>query len=122
MSLRPYQQDAFDAAKDWLTKTIDSCVIQAPTGAGKSHIIAAIADWIHHTSGKKHVLCIAPSAELVIQNPESRKVSGHRQSGFDLLGISRERVTAAPCGIWDAADGQEQDPQVWGPVLRRSVG
>ena len=82
MSLRPYQQDAFDAAREWLTKTIDSCVIQAPTGAGKSHIIAAIADWIHHTSGKKHVLCIAPSAELVVQNHAKYLATGNPASIF----------------------------------------
>ena len=63
MPLRDYQQAAFDAAKDYLSKCYDPCVIEAATGAGKSHVIAALAEWM---PGK--VLCIAPSKELVEQN------------------------------------------------------
>lgn len=65
--LRPYQQAAFEAAQDWMKKTTAPAVIEAATGAGKSHIIAAIADWVTSQSGKK-VLCLAPSKELTEQN------------------------------------------------------
>jgi DNA repair protein RadD len=69
MALRDYQQAAFDAAKDWIRSSKESCVIEAATGAGKSHIIAAMAEWLNEKTGKK-VLCLAPSAELVQQNHE----------------------------------------------------
>lgn len=69
MALRDYQQAAFDAAKDWIQYSKESCVIEAATGAGKSHIIAALAEWLNEKTGKK-VLCLAPSKELVQQNHE----------------------------------------------------
>lgn len=64
MTLRPYQQAAFEAATEWLTNHKKPALIEAATGAGKSHIIAALAHW--EKSGK--VLCLAPSKELVEQN------------------------------------------------------
>jgi len=63
--LRDYQQHAVDAAIEWMKLSLESCVIEAATGAGKSHIIAAIA---HKASGR--TLCLAPSKELVEQNHE----------------------------------------------------
>jgi len=67
MSLRPYQQSAFDAAVEWIKESIDSFLIEAATGAGKSHIVAALADWVEQNTGKA-VLCLAPTKELVVQN------------------------------------------------------
>lgn len=67
MNLRPYQQEASDAAIKWIRRCVDPCVIEAATGAGKSHIIADVARRIHAISGKK-ILCTAPSKELVEQN------------------------------------------------------
>ena len=65
--LRDYQQAAFDAALSHITKSIEPCLIEAATGAGKSHIIAAIAHWLNDKS-KKRVLVLAPSKELVEQD------------------------------------------------------
>lgn len=65
--LRDYQQDAFEKAKAWIQSSKESCVIEAATGSGKSHIIAALAEWLNEKTGKK-VLCLAPSLELVEQN------------------------------------------------------
>ncbi len=67
MSLRDYQQRAFNAAIEHLTSTTSSGVIDAATGAGKSHIIAALSSHIIKQSGLR-VLCLAPSKELVEQN------------------------------------------------------
>ena len=64
--LRPYQQAAHDAAINWIKRSIEPAIIEAETGSGKSHIIAAIAKSFYELSGK-HVLCTAPSAELVQQ-------------------------------------------------------
>jgi DNA repair protein RadD len=80
--LRPYQQEAHDAIIAWIKKTRAPCLIEAATGAGKSHIIAALASTIHSMSGGKHVLCLAPSAELVIQNSEKYASTGNLFSIF----------------------------------------
>lgn len=79
MTLRPYQQSAFDAAVSWMTRCIDPCVMDLATGAGKSHIVAAIAEWINNKSGKR-VLCLAPSKELVVQNHEKYLATGNPAS------------------------------------------
>lgn len=80
--LRPYQQNAHDAIIAWIKKDRTPCLIEAATGAGKSHIIAAVADTIHEMSNGKHVLCLAPSAELVTQNAEKFKATGAKCSIF----------------------------------------
>ena len=79
MSLRPYQQAAFDAAINYIKKCFEPCVIEAATGAGKSHIIAEIAHWINKNAAKK-VLCLAPSKELVGQNHSKYLATGNPAS------------------------------------------
>lgn len=80
--LRPYQQSAHDESIAWIKQSIDPCLIEAATGAGKTHIIAAIANTVHKASGGKHVLCLAPSAELVEQNHEKFEATGNKASIF----------------------------------------
>lgn len=80
MALRDYQQHAADAAIDWVRKSVEPCLIEAPTGSGKSHIIASIADTLTSMSHGKGVLCIAPSSELVIQNREKFLATGNPAS------------------------------------------
>ena len=46
MQLRPYQQDAVDSAIAWMRKSTEPALLGLSTGAGKSHIAAAIALWI----------------------------------------------------------------------------
>jgi len=70
MKLRPYQQQAFEAVVTHIKKTSESCVLEAATGAGKSHIIAAVANFIYKASGGKRILCLAPSKELTEQNKD----------------------------------------------------
>jgi len=89
MTLRPYQQEAVNAAKQWLRTSLDPCVIQAPTGSGKSHVIAALASWLHSISGGKHVLCLAPSAELVHQNKAKFEATGNPASVFSATAGGR---------------------------------
>lgn len=79
MMLRPYQQEAYDAVIGHIRKSTNNVLLEAATGAGKSHIIAAIAKYIHEQSGNV-VLCIAPSAELVIQNHEKYVATGNKAS------------------------------------------
>ena len=89
MTLRPYQQAAVDAAVEWMRKSLAPACIEAATGAGKSHIIAEIARQIHHQTSKR-VLCLAPSAELVVQNHGKYLASGHRASMFSASAGAKE--------------------------------
>ena len=81
MTLRPYQQEAHDAAWHHIKTSREPCLIEAATGAGKSHIIAELAHTIHGYTGKR-VLCLAPSAELVVQNREKFLATGNPASMF----------------------------------------
>lgn len=101
MTLRPYQQEAHDAVMDWVRKNRSPCLIEAATGAGKSHIIAAISATVHSISKGKHVLVLQPSAELVEQNAE------------------KYRATGAKCSIFSASAGEKslKHPVVFGTPL-----
>jgi DNA repair protein RadD len=98
MTLRPYQQQSHDSIIAWVSRNRSPCCIEAATGAGKSHIIESVASTIHRVSGGKHVLCLAPSAELVTQNSE------------------KYRATGAKCSIFSASAGQKslRHPVVFG--------
>ena len=85
---RDYQQAAHDAVIAWWKHTTDTCVIEAATGAGKSLIIAMIAQTLHSLSNGKRVLCLAPTAELVEQNSE------------------KYRSMAGECSIYSASIGK----------------
>lgn len=82
MQLRPYQEAATRAAKDFLRASIEPIIIDAAPAAGKSYMIADLADWLHGVSGGKKVLCLAPSAELVSQNADKFRMTGHSLSIF----------------------------------------
>ncbi len=98
MTLRPYQQQSHDSIIAWISRNRSPCCIEAATGAGKSHIIESVASTIHRVSNGKHVLCLAPSAELVTQNSE------------------KYRATGAKCSIFSASAGQKslRHPVVFG--------
>lgn len=81
MTLRPYQQAASDAAIAWMRQSVEPACIEAVTAAGKSHVIADMALRIHDMTGKR-VLCLAPSAELVVQNREKLVATGTPASMF----------------------------------------
>ena len=89
MTLRPYQQEAHDAAWKEVRQSRAPCLIEAATGAGKSHIIAALAKTIREHTGKR-VLCLAPSAELVVQNREKYLAAGHKASMFSASAGAKE--------------------------------
>jgi len=80
--LRPYQQNACDAALAYMRTTTSPCLIDAAPAAGKSHMIAHIADRLHAISGGKRILCLAPNAKLVAQNSEKMRDTGHPFSIF----------------------------------------
>lgn len=78
-TLRPYQQNASDAAFAWIRSSLDPCLIEAATGAGKSLLVTDLAHRVHKLSGKK-TLCLAPSKELVEQNHEKYLLTGEPAS------------------------------------------
>jgi len=82
MNLRPYQQSACNVALDYMRTTTSPCLIDAAPAAGKSHMIAHIADRLHDISGGKRILCLAPNAKLVHQNKEKMDLTGHKSSIF----------------------------------------
>jgi len=89
MILRPYQARAVEASINWMRTSVDPFLIEAATGAGKSHIIAAVAQSIHERTGKR-VLCLAPSAELVTQNRAKYLASGNPCSMFSASAGAKE--------------------------------
>lgn len=89
MTLRPYQQSAVDEALAWMKRSTAPFIIDAATGAGKSHIIAEIARVIHGMTSKR-VLCLAPSAELVTQNMGKFLATGNRASMFSASAGRKE--------------------------------
>jgi DNA repair protein RadD len=86
---RPYQQHAHDAAWDHIKGSVEPCLIEAATGAGKSIVISMLADTIHRNTGKR-VLCLAPSAELVVQNREKFLATGNKASMFSASAGGKE--------------------------------
>jgi DNA repair protein RadD len=78
---RPYQTDAIDVTISHIRTTLDSCLLELATGAGKSIIVSEIAKWVKDTSGKR-VLCLAPSKELVEQNRKAYLSYGEPASMF----------------------------------------
>lgn len=81
MQLRPYQKECIDKSIRHLQTTLNSGLIVAATGAGKSIIISEIAKEIHRLSNKK-ILILAPSSELVKQNREKYLLTGNPASIF----------------------------------------
>jgi len=89
MTMRPYQAEAAQAALEWMRRSREPIIIDAATGAGKSHIIAEIARVIHGMTGKR-VLCLAPSAELVTQNMAKFLATGNPASMFSASAGRKE--------------------------------
>ena len=79
---RYYQQESHDSAMTHVKKSALPCVIELPTGAGKSVVVAMLADSLHQISKGKSVLCIVPSKELVEQNADKIRAIGHDVSLF----------------------------------------
>lgn len=69
MHLRDYQQAAVEAA---IAHTGSPAIIDLPTGSGKSHVIAAIAE--HYHSEGKRVMVIAHRKELLEQTGAKFKI------------------------------------------------
>lgn len=87
--LRSYQQQTHDKLVEYLKKFTEPCVVEAAPAAGKSFLIAAVADFLYNVSGGKRVLCLAHSKELIEQN------------------AAKYRLTGEPCSIFSASAGSK---------------
>lgn len=81
-TLRPYQRPPVAAAIQHIKTSIEPIIIDAAPAAGKSFMVAAIADEINKMSGGKKVLCLAPTKELIEQNYEKYLLTGEPASIF----------------------------------------
>jgi len=80
-TLRDYQREAVDKVIEYVKRSVEPCLLELATGAGKSLICAEIARIIFGMTGKR-VLCIAPSAELVKQNHAKYLLTGNPASMY----------------------------------------
>lgn len=87
--LRNYQDAACNATMEWVRKSIEPCLIELPTGAGKSLVVADLARRLYEISGGKSVLCIAPQKELVLQNREKYLLTGEPASVYSASAGSK---------------------------------
>lgn len=60
--LRPYQSRAVQKVMEHVRSSVEPCLLDAATGAGKSLIIADIARQIHKMSGAS-MCCVSPLAQ-----------------------------------------------------------
>lgn len=93
--LRPYQHDAIDALYAYLRTHDDNPVIVAPTGSGKSALIAAVCvDAVQRWNGR--VLVLAHVRELLEQNADKiRRMCPRLRVGVYSAGLGR-RDTQTP--------------------------
>lgn len=69
--LRPYQQKAIDMLLEWFAKNpTGNPVLELPTGAGKSHIVAALCKNAVQSWPSTRILMLTHVSELVEQNAE----------------------------------------------------
>src|SRR5262245_22131770 len=94
-ALRPYQRQAVNAVYDYLRAHDDNPVIVAPTGSGKSALIAAIGvDAVQKWQGR--VLVLAHVRELLEQNVDKiRRMCPELPVGIYSAGLKR-RDTQTP--------------------------
>lgn len=100
--LRPYQQDAVNAAIAHMRKSVEPCLIDAATGAGKSYIIAAIAEWLKQKSNKK-IIVLQPNSKLLKQNIAKYRLTGNPASIYSATGgakcLKHDVIFATPLSL-----------------------
>lgn len=90
--LRDYQQRAIDMLYEWLANNAGHPCIVAPTGSGKSHIVAALCKDALQRWPETQILMLTHVKELIEQNAE--KMHQHWPD--------------APLGIYSASVGKKQ--------------
>ena len=93
--LRPYQTGLVEAAAGYHEGGGQAGVLVAPTGSGKSHVIAKLVDRIGG-----NVVVFQPSREILVQNAAKLTAAGQRPKIFSASLSRRQvgRVTLATIG------------------------
>ena len=95
---RDYQETAFKKAVDYLKKTSEPGILNLATGAGKSIIIAMLADCLHKKN--KRVWVLTHSSDLVEQNHAKYKLTGNDAGIFSAkLGVKNHNHQVIFAGI-----------------------
>lgn len=116
MTLRPYQQRVIDDTLAWFRRNPGSPCIEAPTGAGKSWIIAGFCKFIMDSYPKSRVLILSHVKELLQQDAEklltiwpeaplgiySAGLNSRNINAVTVAGIQSVRSRAAELGKIDA--------------------
>lgn len=92
IELRPYQQRAIDQLYDWMRANEGNPCLVLPTGAGKSHIVAALCKDALQNWPETQILMMTHVKELIEQNAAKM----------------REHWPGAPMGIYSASIGKKQ--------------
>lgn len=90
--LRDYQQRSIDHLYAWLSKNDGNPCLVLPTGAGKSHIVAALCKNALQNWPETRVLMLTHIKELIEQNAEKMRL----------------HWPSAPMGIYSAGMGKKQ--------------
>ena len=72
--LRDYQRRAIDMTYDWLSNNAGNPCLVLPTGAGKSHIVAAMCKEIVQGYSDTRILMLSHQKELIGQNAEKMRL------------------------------------------------
>jgi DNA repair protein RadD len=117
MELRPYQAQAVNAVWAWFrTNQEGNPLVVMPTGAGKSHVIAAIGKAVCHRGSDRKVLILAHRKELLAQNAEKllkhwpEASVGVYSVGLGLRQLGRQVTIAGVQSIYRKS--RELGPQV----------
>lgn len=100
MQLRPYQQKAIDALFAYFdhNKTGNPCLV-LPTGAGKSHVVAAFCKKVVQTWPDQKILMLTHVKELIEQNAEKmRQHWPNAPLGIYSAGLNRREVSSITFG------------------------
>ena len=105
MSLRWYQSEAIDATWRHLCEAKTNPVIVLPTGAGKSHVIAGLAQKAVAANGR--VIVLAHRKELLTQNAEKIRSAGLpvgiNSAGLRLRDIDSDVICAGIQSVYNKA-------------------
>lgn len=93
MSLRYYQQESIDKTIQYFQSNADvnqNPLIVAPTGTGKSHMIAGLCEQVLEKWGNMRILILAHRKELIQQN--AMKLGKHIHVGLYSAGLNKKDI------------------------------
>ena len=103
LKLRPYQQEASNKAVEAINSSCNGLIV-LPTGAGKSWVIADIANRI-----EQPVLVFCPSKEILQQNYEKMEIVSPRSSTMYSASVGRKDISKITFATIGSVNNQPQD-------------